>query len=242
MNSRLSILIYGVVSYLAFFCTILYMIAFVAGVGPKHIDSGADASWLEAVFVDTFLVMLFGVSHSVMARPAFKELLTTFIPRAAERSTFVLTASIVFAILFWQWRPIKALIWSFDPPIGTIAFCISMLGWIIVFCSTFLIDHFDLFGLRQVWLNFQGREYFHRPFVLKGLYKIVRHPLMLGFLIAFWFTPSMSVGHLLFAITMTIYIFIGIMHEERDLERALGDSYTLYKERTPMIFPWLRRR
>jgi protein-S-isoprenylcysteine O-methyltransferase Ste14 len=176
-----------------------------------------------------------------MARPAFKERLTKFIPQPAERSTFVLVASIVLAILFWQWRPIDTLMWSSRPPFSWLAIGVSMLGWVIVFWSTFLIDHFDLFGLRQVWLHYRRLEYTPRPFVVRGLYKYVRHPLMLGFLVAFWFTPTMTLGHLLFAVAMTVYIIIGVFFEERDLAKSLGEQYLRYKEQTLMILPWRKR-
>jgi methanethiol S-methyltransferase len=236
--NRLLILAYGIVAYATFLCTILYMIGFVGSViVPKNIDMGIQSPLLEAVLIDLALVLLFGVSHSVMARPAFKEQLTKFIPHSAERSTFVLVANIAFAILYWQWRPINTVIWSSSPPVSWLLFGVSMVGWVIVFWSTFLIDHFDLFGLRQVWLNFRDVEYTQRPFVLRGLYKFVRHPLMLGFLLAFWFAPTMTAGHLLFAIAMTVYILIGIYHEERDLAKMLGEDYLRYKEQTPMIFP-----
>jgi methanethiol S-methyltransferase len=243
--NRLLILAYGIFAYVAFLCTILYMIGFVSGViVPKTIDTGIQSTLPEAILIDLSLVLLFGVSHSVMARPAFKERLTKAIPRAAERSTFVLVASLVFVILYWLWRPIDTVLWSCSGFASWLLFGISMVGWIIVFWSTFLIDHFDLFGLRQVWLNFRGLESSARPFVVRGLYKYVRHPLMLGFLIAFWFTPMMTLGHLLFAITMTVYIIIGVFYEERDLAKVLGDGYLRYKEETSMLFPvkWLNKK
>ncbi len=235
---KLLVLVYGIVAYAAFLCTILYMIGFVGGVlVPKNIDMGIQNSLIETVIIDLALILLFGVSHSVMARPAFKEKLTKFIPHAAERSTFVMVANVSFLILFWQWRPINTPMWSSSSPISELLFGISMVGWVIVFWSTFLIDHFDLFGLRQVWLNFRGVEYSSRPFVLRGLYRFVRHPLMLGFLIAFWFAPAMTLGHFLFAAAMTVYILIGIYYEERDLAKMLGEDYSRYKEQTSMIFP-----
>lgn len=235
---KLLVLVYGIVAYAAFLGTILYMIGFVGGVlVPKNIDMGIQNSLIEAVIIDLALILLFGVSHSVMARPAFKEKLTKFIPHAAERSTFVMVANVSFLILFWQWRPINTVMWSSSSPISELLFGISMVGWVIVFWSTFLIDHFDLFGLRQVWLNFRGVEYSSRPFVLRGLYRFVRHPLMLGFLIAFWFSPTMTLGHFLFASAMTVYILIGIYYEERDLAKMLGDDYLRYRGETSMIFP-----
>ncbi|MBX9685469.1 MAG: hypothetical protein K2X27_02130 [Candidatus Obscuribacterales bacterium] len=233
------ILAYGTVSYLSFLAVILYMIGFVEGLSvPKDINSGVSGPLLESIPIDFALILLFGLSHSVMARPAFKERVTKFMPHAAERSTYVLVANIALAILFWQWRPISTPIWSFSGIASIILLAISMLGWVLVFWSTFLIDHFDLFGMRQVWLNYRGIEYSAHPFVVRGLYKYVRHPLMLGFLIAFWVTPNMTLGHLLFALLMTVYIFIGVIHEERDLARSLGDNYASYRERTSMIIPW----
>jgi protein-S-isoprenylcysteine O-methyltransferase Ste14 len=243
--NRFLILAYGIFAYAAFLCTILYMIGFIGAViVPKNIDTGIQVSLPEAALVDLALILLFGVSHSVMARPAFKQQLTKFIPHAAERSTFVLVASLVLAILYWQWRPIDTVIWTSSAPVSWLLFGVSMVGWLVVFLSTFLIDHFDLFGLRQVWLNFRGLEYSQRPFVLRGLYKFVRHPLMLGFLIAFWFAPAMTIGHLLFAIAMTIYIFVGIFYEERDLAKMLGEDYLRYKAQTSMIFPikWSKKK
>lgn len=236
--NRILILAYGIVAYAAFLCTILYMIGFVGGVlVPKNVDIGIQTPLSEAVLIDLALILLFGVTHSVMARPAFKEQLTKFIPHSAERSTFVMVANLTFALLYWQWRPIETVIWSSSAPVSWLLFGVSMFGWVIVFWSTFLIDHFDLFGLRQVWLSFRGVEYSQSPFVLRGLYKFVRHPLMLGFLIAFWFTPVMTGGHLLFASAMTVYIMIGIYYEERDLAKMLGEDYLRFKEQTPMIFP-----
>lgn len=235
------ILAYGALSYAGFLGVILYMIGFVGGfVVPKNIDTGPVVPLAEALIVDFVLVLLFGVTHSVMARPAFKEQLTKFIPHAAERSTFVVVANIVFAILFWQWRPIPTIIWSVGSVPEAVLFAISMIGWVVVFWSTFLIDHFDLFGMRQVWLNYRGIEYTHRPFVVRGLYRFVRHPLMLGFLIAFWFAPTMTIGHMFFTVTMTVYILIGIYYEERDLAKVLGENYATFKEKTPMLFPRFR--
>jgi protein-S-isoprenylcysteine O-methyltransferase Ste14 len=237
--TRLLILIYGLLAYGAFFGTILYMIGFVTGIiVPKAIDSGTPAPVVEAISVDLALVLLFGATHSVMARPGFKETVTKIISPAAERSTFVLVASLVLSLLHWQWRPIETIVWECPPPLSTVVFAASMLGWLIVFGSTFLIDHFDLFGLRQVWLNFKGVECTHRPFVVRGLYKYVRHPLMLGFLVAFWCAPTMTLGHLIFSVSMTVYILIGIYFEERDLSDALGESYKTYRSSTSMIIPW----
>lgn len=238
---KLAILGCGTMAYLAFLATILYLIGFVAGiVVPKHIDSGVPDAVPFAVLTDIALILLFGLTHSLMARPAFKKCFCKIINPALERSTFVMVANIVFAILFWQWRPINGLIWSSSGILSSLLFAVSVLGWMLVFWSTFLIDHFDLFGMRQVWLYYRGIEYNAQPFIVRGLYKYVRHPLMLGFLLAFWFTPTMTAGHLLFAIAMTIYIFVGVRIEERDLAEALGQNHSCYQAATPMIIPGLR--
>jgi methanethiol S-methyltransferase len=216
-----------------------YLIGFVDGiVVPKNINSGNSEPLAEAICIDLALLFLFGFSHSVMARPAFKERLTELIPKPAERSTYVLVASLVLALLFWQWQPIDSVLWNCDPPFAGILFALSMIGFVIVFWSSFIIDHFDLFGLRQVWLNYRGIEYTTNPFVARGLYKYVRHPLMLGFLIAFWSQPKMTFGQLLFACGMTIYILVGVYFEERDLSKHLGEDYVRYKKQTSAIVPW----
>jgi methanethiol S-methyltransferase len=240
--NRLLILAYGVITYIIFNCVFLYMIGFVCGaIVPKNIDSGIRGSIPEALLVDFILVLLFGVSHSIMARPGFKKELTKYIPEAAERSTFVLVASIVLAILFWQWQPIDTPIWTSSPPLSMILMAVSLIGWAVILWSTFLIDHFELFGISQVLSNYRGVEHTSTPFVIRSLYKYVRHPLMLGFLIAFWFTPIMTVGHLFFTCAMTAYILIGIFYEERDLAKHLGDGYSQYREHTPMILPGTKR-
>lgn len=239
---KLLVLIYGMLCYLLFLGTFLYLIGFVESIlVPKNINMGAPGTFLEVIAIDLGLILLFGVSHSVMARPAFKAELTKFIHPAAERSSFVLVASLSLCLLFWLWRPLTRTIWAFDGLLGSLVFVISLIGWIIALYSTFLIDHFDLFGVRQVWLHFCSIEYSARPFVVRGLYRFCRHPLMLGFLIAFWFTPHMTYGHLLFTVAMTAYIIVGIWHEERDLEKHLGDDYLQYKQRTAMLFPWITR-
>jgi protein-S-isoprenylcysteine O-methyltransferase Ste14 len=218
------------------------MIGFVCGaIVPKNIDSGTSGSIPEALLVDFVLVFLFGASHSVMARPAFKAALTKFIPQAAERSTYVMVANLFLALLLWQWQPIKNIIWTSDPPLSWILLGTSVCGWAIVLWSTFLIDHFELFGMRQVVTNYRGIEPTSTPFIVRGLYKFVRHPLMLGFLIAFWFAPTMTLGHLFFTITMTGYILIGIYYEERDLAKHLGESYSQYRQKTPMIVPGMKQ-
>jgi methanethiol S-methyltransferase len=244
--AKILILAYGVFMYFWMFALILYMVGFVGGVNIlKNIDWGVYAvksgSMAEAALIDVALILFFGVTHSVMARPAFKAQLTKFIPAVAERSTYVLVTNVALTLLYVLWRPIDTIIWSSNTVVGWILFGVSMIGWWIALWSTFLIDHFDLFGLRQVWLNYEGKEYTPPPFAIRGLYKYVRNPLMLGFLIAFWFTPTMTLGHLLFSVAMTVYIFIGVHYEERDLEKSLGEDYLRYKRQTSLVFPWPKR-
>jgi protein-S-isoprenylcysteine O-methyltransferase Ste14 len=239
--ARTVVLMYGVAAYGAFFAVFVYLIGFVGNlVVPKSIDSGEPGPWGEALLVNTLLVALFGIQHSVMARPAFKSLWTKVIPHSIERSTYVLLASLVLALLFWQWRPIPATVWDVrNSPGAGLTTALFFVGWATVLYSSFLIDHFDLFGLRQVYLRFRNRPYTHRPFAVRSLYRLVRHPLMLGFLVAVWSTPAMTVGHLAFALLMTGYIWIGVRYEERDLARHLGAPYESYRAQTPMFVPSL---
>ncbi len=235
---------YGLLAYAAFLVTILYAIGFVTNLGvPKSINSGIPDSTMQAVLINLSLLGAFAIQHTIMARPGFKKWWTTIIPRPIERSTFVLVASALLLLLFWQWRPLTGVIWQVQSAILRSGLqALSMLGWGIVFYSSFLIDHFDLFGLRQVYLHLRGRPYEHHGFVTPAIYRLVRNPLMLGFLIAFWSTPDMTHGHLLFAITTTLYILVGIQFEERDIARILGQPYQDYRERTRMLIPFLRRR
>jgi len=241
---RIVILAYGLLAYCAFLATILYAIGFTSDTFvPKGINGGELAPPVQSMLIDMSLVILFGATHSAMARPAFKKRIMEFIPASAERSTYVLVSSLELAILFGLWQPLTFVIWKIDSPV--IQYLLnagSLVGWGIVFWSSFLIDHFDLFGLRQVWLNFRGMAYSPTPFTASGLYKYVRHPLMLGFLVAFWLTPLMTAGHLLFAGGMTVYILIGIALEERDLSKHLAGDYSRYRESTAMILPWRIRR
>ena len=235
---------YGLVCYLAFFGTILYAIGFVGNLAvPKSIDSNPETSLFKAVLVNASLLLLFALQHSIMARPAFKQWWTKIIPLHLERSTYVLLASLCLMLLMWQWQPIGGVVWSTENQVvKNILLFTYLLGWSIVFFSTFLINHFDLFGLRQVWLHLLGKPYTQLPFRLPLLYKLVRHPLYLGFLIAFWSTPVMTVAHLLFAILTTGYILTAIQLEERDLLKTFGEKYRNYKKWAPMIIPFSKRK
>lgn len=242
--SRIIVLLYGIIAYAVFFGTFLYAIGFVGNwVVPKSIDSGepAASSWL-AVIINGGLLGLFAAQHTVMARRGFKAWLTQFIPPAAERSTFVLVSSLCLVLLFWLWQPMPAVIWDVQNAFGHWALAgLSLVGWAIVLYGSFLIDHFDLFGLRQVVLYARGRAYTSPHFVERSLYKVVRHPLMSGFIIAFWATPTMTVGHLLFAVLTTGYILVGIQFEERDLARAHPEAYDAYRRRVPALVPFPAR-
>ena len=232
--------IYGLTAYSVFFVTILYAIGFVMGlVVPKTIDSGADTSATEAVIINLLLMSLFAVQHSVMARQQFKQWWTQYVPKPVERSTYVLLASLSLGLLFWQWRPMPAIVWQIAAPDIAVAIAtLAWFGWMIVFTSTFLINHFELFGLHQVANNLVGREMPAPRFRTPLYYKFVRHPIYLGFIIAFWAAPTMTMGHLLFAAVTTAYIFVGILLEERDLIDLFGDDYRRYRERVSMLLPW----
>ena len=232
--------LYGMASYLVFFVTILYAIGFVMGlVVPKSIDTGTASSVIEAVVVNVLLMTLFAVQHSVMARQRFKAWWTQFVPKPVERSTYVLAASLCLLLLFWQWRPIPAVVWHVgDPDLAAFVAVISFAGWVLVFTSTFLINHFELFGVSQVVNHLADKQAEAPRFRTPLLYKFVRHPIYLGFIIAFWAAPVMTAGHLLFAAVTTTYILLGIYLEERDLIEMFGDQYREYKQRVSMLFPW----
>ena len=235
-------LLYGLAAYFMFFGTVLYAIGFVSGlVVPKTIDTGAASSAAEALVVNLLLMSLFAVQHSLMARKQFKQWWTQYVPKSVERSTYVLFANLTLILLFWQWRPMPTVVWEVvDPDIAVTIATLSFGGWVIVLTSTFLINHFELFGLQQVANNLVGREMPAPRFRTPLYYKFVRHPIYLGFIIAFWAAPTMTVGHLLFAAVTTAYILVGILLEERDLIVMFGDDYRRYKKRVSMLVPWRR--
>ena len=240
---RLIAFLYGLTAYLVFFGTILYAIGFVTGlVVPKTVDGGTAGSIGEAFVINLLLMSLFAVQHSVMARKQFKQWWTQYVPKSVERSTYVLFASLALILLFWQWRPMPAVVWDIaNPQAATAVMVLSFMGWFLVLTSTFLINHFELFGLHQVVNNLAGRGMKEPRFKTPVLYKVVRHPIYLGFIIAFWAAPVMTVGHLLFAAVTTAYIFVGIFLEERDLVELFGDEYRRYRERVAMVIPFWRK-
>ncbi|HWQ52299.1 MAG TPA: isoprenylcysteine carboxylmethyltransferase family protein [Bryobacteraceae bacterium] len=234
------VLAYGIFAYAVFFVTFLYAMGFVANMAvPKSIDSGETGPVLAAVLINSLLLGSFAVQHTIMARRSFKKWVTRYIPAAVERSTFVLVASAILAITFWQWRPMTGIVWRVEGEEARLVLnVIYWFGWFLVLFSSFLINHFDLFGLRQVYLEFRNRPVQPLVFRMTGLYKLVRHPLLLGFLIAFWSAPVMTEGRLLFATLTTAYILVGIRFEERDLEHTHGEVYREYQRNVPMLIPY----
>lgn len=239
--NRIFALLYGVVCYALFFGTFLYLIGFMGNLYvPRSIDVGPAAPTAVVLVINLALIALFGIQHTVMARPGFKEVWTRIVPKSVERSTYVLLSSLVLILMFWAWRPMTAVVWQMESVLGQNLMWAVFFGGIgLVLASTFVIDHFDLFGLRQVWINFRQKTYTHPGFKVTFFYKFVRHPLYVGWIMSFWGAPTMTVGHLLFAAGLTGYILIAIRYEERDLVRFLGDDYAHYRERVPMLIPKL---
>lgn len=241
---RVMAFIYGVICYLVFFGTFLWLIFFLAGFDawvPTSVNSGVAETMTEALFINLGLIGLFGVQHTVMARKSFKNKWTRLVPKPIERSTYVLFSSLALLLLLWFWQPLPETIWQPEAVWASLILELGFwLGWIVVFISTFMIDHFNLFGLKQVWNYMQRKQPDPPQFMEPGIYKYVRHPLMLGFLIAFWSVPHMTVGHLVFSIGMTLYIIIGVYYEEKAMVRRFGDDYRSYQERVSKFFPALR--
>ena len=240
---RILFLLYGVIAYFIFFGTFLYAIGFVGNLFvPKSIDGTPAVSLTKAILTNASVLLLFALQHSIMARPAFKRWWTNFVPEPLERSTYVLLASLCLALMMWQWQPVGGVVWSTENQLViSILSGTFVLGWGLVLISTFLINHFDLFGLRQTWFYFTGRKYEPLPFRVPLFYRYVRHPLYLGFLIAFWSTPVMTVAHLLFAVLTTGYILTAIKFEEKDLVTHFGEKYLAYKQSASKIIPFLKR-
>ena len=238
MFGRLLILVYAIVSYAIFLASFLYALGFVGNfLVPKSIDVGGPTNLSEAIVLDLLLLGIFAIQHSIMARPVFKQWWAKIFPVACQRSTYVLLSSLILLLLFWQWRPIPIPVWQIAGIAAWLLIGLSWLGWLIVLASTFMIDHFDLSGLRQAFFALRGAELPGQSFKTPLLYRIVRHPLMLGFLLAFWATPEMTAGHLLFAIMTTAYILVGLQFEERDLIAQFGTTYQQYRQRVPMLLP-----
>jgi protein-S-isoprenylcysteine O-methyltransferase Ste14 len=237
------ILLYGILAYFVFLIAFLYAIGFVGNIiVPKSIDSGTETTLFTSIFINVVLLSVFALQHSIMARPAFKKWFTAIISPAMERSTYVLLSSLALLLIYWQWQPITTIVWETESEIAiNILTGIFFLGWLIVLLSTFMINHFELFGLSQIFDNLKNKQTPNPKFQTNYLYKIVRHPIMLGFIIAFWATSTMTVGHLLFSLVTTIYIFIAVKYlEEKDLRKFIGEKYETYQKEVPMIVPFTK--
>lgn len=241
---RFTVLLFGVFTYVSFLGVFLYAVGFVGDFAvPTRLDGVAELPPVLALAIDLLLLGLFAAQHSIMARPWFKKWWTRFVPEPVERSTYVLSTNIVLAVLYWQWQPIEGVVWNVQYHWGRVAlYALFAFGWLTVLVTTFLINHFDLFGLRQVWLHFRGRPYTQLGFVTPGPYRVVRHPMYIGWLTAFWATPTMTVAHLAFALGITAYILTAIFFEERDLVRFLGQGYSEYRKNVPMLIPRISPR
>jgi len=239
MLRRIGVFVYGVGVYAISLVIFAYLAGFLVNVGvPRAIDSPREGSGTTALIVDLALLAVFALQHSVMARPAFKRWWTRFVPAEAERTTYMLASNAALALLFWQWRPIGGTVWDVHTAFATaLLYAGFATGWVVLLTSTFLINHFDLFGLRQVWLQLRGRPYRHLPLTAPGFYRHIRHPLYVGWLLIFWSTPTMTIAHLVFALGLTAYILIAIRYEERDLVDLHGPAYAEYRRRVPMFVP-----
>jgi methanethiol S-methyltransferase len=244
MVKRVAAFVYGLICYAVFFGTFLYAIGFVGNlIVPKSMDSGRAEPLLRALLINVGLLGVFALQHSAMARPGFKRAVSGVIPAPIERSTYVLASSLALGLLFWQWRPMGGAVWDVEAPTGRLLLhAVCAAGWLTVLATTFLINHFDLFGLRQVWLYLRGKPNTPITFRTPGPYRLVRHPLYVGWLLAFWGTPTMTVAHLVFALATTGYILAAIQLEERDLVGAHGEAYRRYRRSVPMLIPWPRAR
>lgn len=241
---QLLILLYGVLAYIIFLGAFLYAIGFVGNlIVPKSIDTGAESPMLTAIIINAILLSVFALQHSIMARPKFKKAWIRIIPPAIERSTYVLLSSLALLLLYWQWQPLPQVVWQVQNAlVSTIITILYFVGWTIVLLSTFMINHFELFGLEQIYNNFKNSPSKPTGFTTRFLYGIIRHPIMLGFLIAFWATPQMTIGHLFFTIMTTLYIFIAVKYfEEKDLRNFIGEDYENYMKRVPMFIPFTKR-
>lgn len=242
---KILVLIYGALAYIVFLVAFLYAIGFVGNMFvPKTIDSIIETSPTKALLINVILLSVFAIQHSVMARPSFKKWLTSIVNPAIERSTYILLSSLALILIYWKWQPITAIVWKVENEVfNYILTGLFFLGWIIVLLSTFMINHFELFGLAQIYDNLKNKQTPNPKFQTNYLYKLVRHPIMLGFLIAFWATPTMTIGHLLFTLVTTIYIFIAVKYlEEKDLRKFIGSKYETYQKEVPMIIPFTKRK